>query len=128
MWLIAYFFKTKHCSKYNTVLLVYVHVLTDLIFFCRLVHSNEDGTVKMVMQDDQEVPLTTPFPSDTTFVGNEKWSSTVTVKLSLGTVLRLTSGTNWLYANSAQKRWNRTTTKPRRCQYKKRIDRGGRIH
>ena len=34
------------------------------MLFCRLVQTNKDDTFKMVMQDDQEVPLTTPFPSD----------------------------------------------------------------
>ncbi len=62
-----------------------MHVLTDFIIFCRLVHTNEDDTVIMVMQDDQQVPLTTPFPFDTTFVGNGNGNNTV--KLSLGTEL-----------------------------------------
>ena len=40
------------------------HVLTEFILFCRLVYTNEDDTVKMVLQNNQEVLLTTPFPSN----------------------------------------------------------------
>ncbi len=44
-------------------------MLTEILLFCRVIQTNEDGTSKMVLQNGQEVPLTKPFPFVTTFVG-----------------------------------------------------------